>query len=163
MLASLNASEMARRRFRQIARVAGLVFQGYPGGGKKSSRQLQASSSLLYNVFERYDPDNLLLKQATEEVLSRQLDYRRLKAGLERMAAGRLRLREPAHPTPLAFPIMVNRLRLKLSSEKLSVRIGRLQVRLEKAAGGSAPAELKESAMRAPRDHRPTTKSAGVR
>src|SRR5688572_11358447 len=29
--ASLNAAEMARRQFREVARVAGLVFQGYPG------------------------------------------------------------------------------------------------------------------------------------
>ena len=134
ILASLNASEMARRQFREIARVAGLVFQGYPGRGRKSSAQIQASSSLLYNVFERYDPDNMLLKQATAEVLERQLQYRRLKDSLARISAGNLRLLETEHPTPLAFPILVNRLRIKMSSEKLIDRINRLQLRLEKAA-----------------------------
>ncbi len=134
MLSSLNATEMARRQFRSIARVAGLVFQGYPGRWTKSSRQLQASSSLLYNVFQRYDPENLLLKQATEEVLDRQLEYHRMKAGLERIAAHRLCRIETDRPTPLGFPILVNRLRLKLSSEKLAERIQRMQVQLERAA-----------------------------
>ena len=139
ILASLNASEMARRQFREIARVAGLVFQGYPGGRQKSSLQLQASSSLLYNVFRRYDPQNLLLKQATEEILDRQLEYHRLKGALERLSTGNLRLLTTDHPTPLAFPILASRLRATLSSEKLADRIQRLQIRLEKAAGsGSA-------------------------
>jgi ATP-dependent Lhr-like helicase len=135
ILASLNASEMARRQFREIARVAGLVFQGYPGGRQKSSHQLQVSSSLLYNVFERYDPQNLLLKQATEEILDQQLEYRRLKAALRRLSSSNLRIFETRHPTPLAFPILVNRLRFTLSSEKLADRIQRLQLRLENAAG----------------------------
>ncbi len=134
ILASLNASEMARRQFREIARVAGLVFQGYPGR-QKGSHQLQASSSLLYNVFARHEPDNLLLKQATREILDRQLEYHRLKAALKRLASGRLRVIETEHPTPLAFPILAKRLRFTLSSEKLADRIQRMQARLEKAAG----------------------------
>jgi ATP-dependent Lhr-like helicase len=139
ILASLNASEMARRQFREIARVAGLVFQGYPGGRQKSSHQLQASSSLLYNVFQRYDPQNLLLKQATEEILDRQLEFRRLKGALQRLSAGNLRALTTDHPTPLAFPILASRLRATLSSEKLAERIQRLQIRLEKAASSGAP------------------------
>ena len=139
ILASLNASEMARRQFREIARVAGLVFQGYPGGRQKSSLQLQASSSLLYNVFQRYDPQNLLLKQATGEILDRQLEYRRLKGALERLSGGNLRVLTTDHPTPLAFPILASRLRATLSSEKLADRIQRLQIRLEKAAGSGSP------------------------
>jgi ATP-dependent Lhr-like helicase len=139
ILASLNASEMARRQFREIARVAGLVFQGYPGGRQKSSHQLQVSSSLLYNVFQRYDPQNLLLKQATEEIMDRQLEYRRLKGALERLSVGNLRVLTTDHPTPLAFPILASRLRATLSSEKLADRIQRLQIRLEKAAGPVSP------------------------
>ena len=75
--ASLNAAELARRQFREIARVAGLIFQGYPGVAK-SVKQVQASSELLYDVFARYDPDNLLLFQAHREVLERQLEQSRL-------------------------------------------------------------------------------------
>jgi ATP-dependent Lhr-like helicase len=132
ILESLNVSEMARRRFRGIARVAGLVFQGYPGR-RKTWGQVQASSSLLYNVFRRYDPGNLLIEQSTREILERQLEFERLSQSLVRMAASRLHLIETAQPTPLAFPILVNRLRTRISSEKLADRVRRMQLKLEKA------------------------------
>ncbi|MDJ0810055.1 MAG: ligase-associated DNA damage response DEXH box helicase [Desulfobacterales bacterium] len=134
ILASINAAEMGRRQFREIARVAGLVFPGYPGR-RKHGGQIQASSSLLYNVFQRYAPDNLLLAQATREVLERQLEYRRLRQSLERMARAQLRLIALDQPSPLAFPIMVDRLRSRISSEKLADRVRRMQIRLEKKAG----------------------------
>jgi ATP-dependent Lhr-like helicase len=136
IMACLNAAEMSRRQFREIARVAGLVFQGYPGR-RKGGSQLQASSSLLFNVFERYDPENLLLRQSVREVLERQLEFRRLEESLRRMAAARLRLVTISDPTPLAFPILVNRLRTRLSTEKLADRVRRMQLKLErKAANG---------------------------
>jgi ATP-dependent Lhr-like helicase len=87
-------------------------------------------------VFQRYAPDNLLLAQATREVLERQLEYRRLFAGLERMARARRRLVAVAQPTPLAFPIMVERLRSRVSSEKLAERVQRMQLRWEKGGDG---------------------------
>jgi ATP-dependent Lhr-like helicase len=133
---SVNASEMARRQFRDIARISGLVFQGYPGS-QKCTRQVQASSGLIFNVFRRYDPENLFLEQAVQEVLGRQLESRRLEQALRRMARCDIRIMEPPHPTPLAFPIMVNRMRARVSSEKLADRIRRLHTRLEKAAGFS--------------------------
>ena len=135
---SINAAEMGRRQFREIARVAGLVFQGYPGRPKSSS-QIQASSSLLYNVFQRYEPDNLLLQQSTREVLERQLEFKRLSQSLKRMAGAHLHLIECDQITPLAFPIMVNRLRTRLSSEKLAERIKRMHLKLEKKAGIRRP------------------------
>ncbi len=135
ILASVNAAEMDRRQFREIARVAGLVFPGYPGR-PKGSHQIQASSSLLYKVFQRYTPDNLLLAQSTREVLERQLEFRRLRQSLERMARAHIRLVEIPQPTPLAFPIMVDRLRSRVSSEKLAARVRRMQLKLEKSADG---------------------------
>jgi ATP-dependent Lhr-like helicase len=135
ILASVNAAEMDQRQFREIARVAGLIFPGYPGR-PKGSHQLQASSGLLYKVFQRYAPDNLLLAQSTREVLERQLEYRRLHQSLERMARSTIRLVEIPHPTPLAFPIMVDRLRSRVSSEKLAARVRRMQLQLEKKADG---------------------------
>jgi ATP-dependent helicase Lhr and Lhr-like helicase len=103
--ASLNASEMAKRQFREITRVAGLTFQGYPGQAK-STRQLQASSSLLYEVFARYDPGNLLLSQADREVLERQLERSRLGRTLQRLAESRVALLDVPRPTPFAFPLL---------------------------------------------------------
>ena len=133
ILGSLNASEMAKRHFREIARVAGLVFQGYPGKGR-TMRQLQASSGLFYEVFSRYDPENLLLHQARQEVLERQLEKTRMGKALDRLSKAPLAIVQPKYPTPFAFPLLVERVRERLSSEKLLARVRRMQVSLEKRA-----------------------------
>ena len=133
VLQSVNVTEMARRQFREIARIAGLVFQGYPGRPKKNS-QIQASSSLIFNVFKRYDPDNFLVAQADREVLENQLEHQRLTVALNKMSASDIRIVDLLHPTPLAFPSMVNRMRAKVSSEKLTDRVRRMQLRLETVA-----------------------------
>jgi ATP-dependent Lhr-like helicase len=131
--ASLNAAELARRQFREIARIAGLIFQGYPGNNK-SMKQVQASSGLLYDVFARYDPDNLLLFQAHREVLERQLERSRLGRTLERIASGRITVQDVERPTPLAFALLVDRAREQVSSEKFLDRVRRLAAPLERAA-----------------------------
>src|SRR5690606_28212400 len=86
VLVCVNTTELARRQFRDIARIAGLIFSGYPGS-KKSMRQLQTSSGLLFEVFRDFDPDNLLLDQARREVLDQQLDMQRLRTTLEELAS----------------------------------------------------------------------------
>ncbi len=134
MLASLNAAELSKRQFREIARVAGLVFQGYPGQ-PKTNRQVQATSGLIYEVFARWDPSNPLLGQAEREVLERQLEFSRLCEGLQRMAKTPVLLRQTHKPSPFAFPIMVSRFREKLSNEKLSDRVKRMQLEYDKASG----------------------------
>jgi ATP-dependent Lhr-like helicase len=135
--ASLNAAEMARRQFREVARVAGLVFPGFPGQ-LKSMKQLQASSGLIYDVFARYDPGNLLLEQARREVLDRQLERSRLARALARLGHGRVTVLDVARPTPLAFPILVDRSREEVSSEKLADRVRRMTLPLERAAAVAA-------------------------
>ncbi|MBA6067853.1 ligase-associated DNA damage response DEXH box helicase [Pseudomonas mosselii] len=137
VLASLNAGELARRRFREIARVAGLVFTGYPGA-PKSARQLQASSGLYFDVFRQHDPDNLLLTQAHQEVLSQELDVTRLDQTLQRLRGLRLLVRPLRRATPFAFPLLVERFREGLSSEKLADRIQRMVAELEEAAGDAS-------------------------
>jgi ATP-dependent Lhr-like helicase len=131
--ASLNAAEMAKRQFRDIARIAGLLFEGLPGR-RKAARHLQASSGLFYEVFAKYDPGNLLLHQAHREVLEQQLERSRLGRALARLAESRIAVLEIARPSPMAFPLMVARMREKLSSESLADRVRRMQARLEKAA-----------------------------
>jgi len=133
ILAGLNAAELGRRQFREIARVAGLVFQGYPGQ-PQSNRQLQASSGLLWDVFNEYDPANLLLRQATREVLERQLEAPRLEAALARMRGCRAVVTRPARPTPFAFPLIVELFREKLTTEALEARVARMVADLEAAA-----------------------------
>jgi ATP-dependent Lhr-like helicase len=135
LLGCLNATELARRQFRDIARVAGLVFSGYPGA-PKSTRQLQASSSLLYDVFVQYDPQNLLLQQARREVLDQQLEASRMQRALERMAGMELSISETSRLSPLSFPLWAARIQTThLSSEKWSNRIQRMVLQLEQAAG----------------------------
>jgi len=141
VLSSLNASELAQRRFREIARVSGLVFQGYPGE-KRSNKQLQASSSLFYEVFRKYDPGNQLLTQAQSELLAEELDIARLQHSLARMAAQQLIIKPLARPAPFSFPLMVERLREKLSNESMADRIARMVQQLEKDAGGDASAPV---------------------
>ena len=134
VLASLNATELARRRFREIARIAGLIFQSHPGE-KRSNRQLQASASLYYDVFQNYDPGNRLLQQAKSELLQQELDIDRLAGSLERMQGQALHVVAVKKPTPLGFPLMAERFREKLSNEPLAARIARMVEELEASAG----------------------------
>ncbi|MFJ9991139.1 ligase-associated DNA damage response DEXH box helicase [Pseudomonas putida] len=134
VLASLNAGEMALRRFREIAQIAGLVFGGYPAA-QKSTRQLQASSGLFYEVFRKHDAGNLLLGQARDEVLREELEIERLHQQLQKMSGLRLDLHALRRPGPLAFALLVEGMRETLSTEKLADRIARMVADLEKAAG----------------------------
>lgn len=133
VLASLNAGELSQRRFREIARIAGLVFQGYPGQ-PKSARQLQASSSLFFEVFRKHDAGNLLLGQAQREVLEQELELGRLRATLVELQGRRIAFHAVKRSTPFGFALMVERFREKLTTEKLSDRITRMVRELEKAA-----------------------------
>ena len=132
IVACLNSSELAQRRFREIARVAGLVFQGFPGAGK-STKQLQASSGLFFQVFKEHDPDNLLLHQASREALEQELELDRLRAVLSSLRQKKLSFMTPSQATPFAFPLMVERLRERISTEKLSARVARLLKELDKS------------------------------
>jgi ATP-dependent Lhr-like helicase len=138
VLHSLNSGELAQRRFREIARVAGLVFTGYPGA-PKSTKQLQASSSLFFEVFKKYDAGNLLLTQAQTEVLSQELDIGRLRATLQRMAGLAIERVDLKVPSPFSLPLMVERLREKLTTEKLADRLARIVRDAERAADKAAP------------------------
>ncbi len=131
VLASMNLAELAKRQFREVARVAGLIFPGLPSASK-SVKQLQSSANLFYDVFAEYDPDNLLLVQARREVLEKQFEERRLEQALKRIAQGSIVIKFLERPTPLAFPLMVDRMRESLSSEKLADRVRRLTEELER-------------------------------
>jgi ATP-dependent Lhr-like helicase len=130
VLASLNSGELAQRRFREIARVAGLISTGYPGQ-RKSARQLQASSALFYEVFRKYDAGNLLLNQAENEVLSQELELSRLAETLKRMRSKRVVFAPLRHPSPMSLPLMVERFREKLTTETLAARLERILREME--------------------------------
>ncbi|MEO7984544.1 MAG: ligase-associated DNA damage response DEXH box helicase, partial [Bacteroidota bacterium] len=127
---SVNSTEMAKRKFRDVAVIGGLIFQGMPGE-KKKARHLQSSASLLFKVFSEYDPQNLLLRQAYQEVLDQQMEEVRLRDMLERIQQSKIILRFPQRLTPFCFPIKVDSMREDLSSEKLEDRVKRMQQQLE--------------------------------
>lgn len=129
---SVNSTEMARRKFRDIAVIGGLIFQGMPGE-KVKAKHLQSSASLLFNVFAEYDPGNILLKQAYREVLDQQMEEVRLRNALERINNGNIIITFPTRATPFCFPILVDGLnRNNLTSEKLEDRIKKMQAQLER-------------------------------
>jgi len=123
---SVNLSELAKRQFREVARVAGLVFQTYPGA-PKSARQVSASSSLIFEVFEQFDPANLLLHQSRREVLERQFERSRLARTMTRLGDARHVISHLERPTPLSFPLMTDRFGSTLSHESLAERIDKMQ------------------------------------
>jgi ATP-dependent Lhr-like helicase len=127
---SVNATEMAKRKFRDIAVIGGLIFQGYPGEHKKT-RHLQASAGLLFNVFNEYEPNNVLIRQAFQEVFNQQMEELRLRDMLQRIQHSRIVLRFPERLTPFCFPIKVDSMRENLTSEKLEDRVRRMQQQLE--------------------------------
>lgn len=138
LLGALDASQLARRHFREIARVAGLVQQGFPGRGR-SARQMQASSELFFDVFSEFDPSNRLLVQARDEVLDRELEVVRIRRVLQRISGERITVLDGARFSPLAFPLWAERIRgQQLTSESWTTRVQRMVVELEAAASVSS-------------------------
>jgi ATP-dependent Lhr-like helicase len=126
IIATINASEMASRKFRDIAVVAGLVIQSQPGN-KKSNKSLQSSSGLIFRVLNEYEPTNLLLKQAYDEVFNYQLEKVRLQKAFQRITESKIILKRAKDFTPLSFPLKVDSLRGTMTNEELSKRIQRIQ------------------------------------
>ncbi|MEA5411846.1 ligase-associated DNA damage response DEXH box helicase [Synechococcus sp. BA-120 BA3] len=131
---AVNLSELCRRRFRSIAQVSGLVLNGYPGQAR-SGGQLQISAALLFDVFQRHEPGNLLLAQARGEVLEEQLDLGRLIGTLERLQGSEWLERHPPRPGPMAFPLLAERLNNRMSNESLLERLERLRRQACRAEG----------------------------
>ncbi len=139
LLDCLNSTELTRRRFRDVARVAGLLFPGYPGGKpgstSKSARQLQASSNLFFEVFSEFDPENRLLEQAKREVLAEQLEVSRLRTALEKIDEQEIVVVPADQLTPFAFPIWAESLRTQhVSSERWSDRVRSMALKMERSA-----------------------------
>jgi ATP-dependent Lhr-like helicase len=128
---SVNSGEMARRKFRDIATIGGLIFQGMPGEHKKA-RHLQASASLIFKVFAEYEPNNLLIRQAHNEVMEQQMEEARLRNMLQRIQTSSIVITFPGRLTPFCFPIKVDSMRENMTSEKLEDRVKKMQLQLEK-------------------------------
>ncbi len=126
LLASMNAGELARRRFREVARIAGLLIPDLPGKGR-GARQVQASANLFFDVFRAHDPGHLLLAQAEREVLERELEVTRLRTALERLDGWTIDLVDSPRLTPLSFPLWTEFIQSQFSSEPWDARVRRMQ------------------------------------
>ncbi len=130
ILLGINETEMSKRKFRDIASISGLIFRGFPGKNIKE-KHIQASSSILFDVFSEYDPENLLLKQAHREVVQQQVEEERFYKSLKKINRQKIIYNKISKPTPFAFPIMVDRLREKFSTETIEERVAKMQLQLE--------------------------------
>jgi ATP-dependent Lhr-like helicase len=128
---ALNLTQMARQKFRDIARVAGLVHPGHPSA-RKNARQLQASAGLLYDVLKRYEPDHPLILLAERQALAELVDGERLKETLTWLTEAKRIINRVNRPTPLGFPLLVERWGSRLSTESLTDRIERMKAQWTK-------------------------------
>lgn len=134
ILEAINTGEIAKRKFRDIARISGLIFDGYPGRSK-SARQVQASSGLIFEVLKEHDSDNLLLDQSRREVLVAQLEFKRLETALQAVAKRRWIIKQPERLTPLSFPLWAESVQSQMmTSENYQTRVERMLKELETAA-----------------------------
>ncbi len=123
LLECLNTAGLARRQFREIARVSGLVLPRPPGRAANARRELQSSATLLYEVLERYDPGNLLVAQSRREILEKQLELTRLRRVIDDLANRPIHLVETARLTPMAFPLWADRLTALLPAGDAATRL----------------------------------------
>jgi len=128
---SVNIAEMAKRKFRDIATISGLVFNGFPGKQLKT-RHMQASSQLFFSVYEENEQNNLLLRQAYDEVMTFQIEQVRMMDALKRMEMQEVVIKEPEQWSPFCFPILTERFREQFSNEKVEDRIKKMIDQLEK-------------------------------
>ena len=131
LLEGVNLSELSRRQFREVARVAGLLPPSLPGRAPRSMRQLQASSGLLFDVLRQHDPGHMLLEQAQREVMEQQLDVHAITRALTHLRATGPDLCQPASLTPFSFPLWAESMRGQLSTEDWKTRIARTAQQLE--------------------------------
>ncbi|MES2439574.1 MAG: ligase-associated DNA damage response DEXH box helicase [Verrucomicrobiota bacterium] len=139
LVACMNTAELARRNFREIARVSGLILQPPPGRQDRSRRELQSSSTLLYEVLQRYDAENLLLKQSEREILEKQLEFTRLNQAIHDLEKRPYHLVETEHLTPMAFPLWADRLQSTHVAADAATRLANMLDELNRAARNETP------------------------
>ena len=127
---SINISEMSRRKFREIAVISGLVFQGYPRKPIKT-KHLQSGSQLFYDVFKEHEPENLLYLQAINETFDHGIESPRIQRSFEKIENLKIVWKDCKYPTPFSFPLITDRIRSKLSSESVEDRIRKMYLKLE--------------------------------
>lgn len=126
----VNIREMAKRTFRDVASVSGLIFNGYPGKQMKT-KHLQANASLFFSVFDENEPSNLLYRQAYDEVYDFQLEIQRMQLAFQRINSHPIIFKHLEKLSPFAFPIFSESFRSKYSNEDWQARLNKLKKELD--------------------------------
>ena len=87
-------------------------------------------------MFQRHEPNNLLLAQARREALEEQLELARVAQALGRLRSSAWVLESTRRPGPLAFPLLAERLNNRLSNESLLERLQKLRAEATRAEQG---------------------------
>ena len=99
----IAASQMAKRAFREVAVIAGLVERNHPGK-RKTGRQVTVSTDLIYEVLKRHEPDHILLRATRADVETKIAEIDRLEEQLRHLPVKHLKLQRVS---PLAIPLML--------------------------------------------------------
>lgn len=130
---SLNMTQLAKKQFRDIAQVSGLIQQNR-AGERRTMKNLQMSSSLLFEVFQNYEPEQPLYNQSFDEVRFFQFQENRLISVLRKLQDLPFEHYKTSRPSPLAFPLIIERIGSLVSSETLQERLVRMKEKWTKAS-----------------------------
>lgn len=130
---SLNMTQLAKKQFRDIAQVSGLIQQNR-AGEKRTMKNLQMSSSLLFEVFQNFEPEQPLYNQSFDEVRFFQFQESRLLSVLRKLQDMPFEYYKTMRPSPLAFPLIIERIGSLVSSETLQERLHRMKEKWTKAS-----------------------------
>jgi ATP-dependent Lhr-like helicase len=126
-------TQLAKKQFRDIAQISGLIQQNRPGE-RRTVKNLQMSASLLFEVFQTYEPEQPLYHQSFDEVRFFQFQESRLVSALKRLQEMPYELYKTSRPSPLAFPLVVEQIASRVSSETLQERLQRMKQKWTKAS-----------------------------
>ncbi|WP_375461645.1 DEAD/DEAH box helicase [uncultured Enterovirga sp.] len=102
----LAESAMMKWTFRDCAIIAGLIEKRHPGETRRTQRQTNISTDLVYDVLRRHQPDHLLLRAARADAATGLLDVKRLGLMLARIR-GRIRHKPLDRVSPLAISLIL--------------------------------------------------------
>ncbi len=119
-----NFMELCRKKFGEIASVAGLLNEEKSYKSVKN-RNLQNSSSLLYKVFIEHEPNHFLIRQAQLEVFGQSIEMERLVTFLK-TASIQQKIVELKEFSPFSLPLLAEGFRESMSNEDLDSLLEKL-------------------------------------
>ena len=130
---SLNMTQLAKKQFREISQISGLIHQNR-ARDRRTMKNLQMSSSLIFDVFKAYEPEQPFYHQSYEEVRYFQFEEERLFRVLKKIEELPIETYKTIRPSPLAFPLIIERVGSRVSSESLQDRLNRMKKKWTRAS-----------------------------